>query len=177
MNIEFSQLLLILLTILPFFYKYSFWLYTIQLKKYRWDRFREYLGTPQWKRAVFNFWFFIEFPLLIVWSTIFLNRLFEYMIFPVIFYFLVFYNIFVLWKLRRRNFLKPKFTGRILMVILLLIIWTIVDFYFILFGAYWSSVYVYILGSLIFAPVILFFYILLSAPVVNYFKNKKVQKL
>ncbi len=176
MNLTFEQILLFLLTILPFFYKYSFWLYTIQLKEYRLDRFREYLWTLQWKAALFNFWFFIELPLIIVWASIFFNYRFEIMIFPIIFYFLVFYNIFVIGKLVRKNFLKPKLTGRLLITLLLLVAWFSIDFYFILFWGYWTSVYVYILGSLIFAPVIIFSYIFLSLPVVNYLKNRKIKK-
>jgi hypothetical protein len=39
--------ILLILAVLPILYKIIFWLYTIQLKEYRLDRFREYLSTPQ----------------------------------------------------------------------------------------------------------------------------------
>jgi len=55
-----NYLYIILLSLLPLFYKISFWLYTLQLKNYRWDRFKEYLFTPQGKKALLNFWFFAE---------------------------------------------------------------------------------------------------------------------
>jgi UDP-N-acetylmuramyl pentapeptide synthase len=45
-----------------------------------------------------------------------------------------------------------------------------------LFGWYWNSIYAYVLASLIFSPIIIFFYILLTLPIVNFFKNRKIKK-
>jgi len=170
------QLLLILVTILPLFYKYSFWFYTIQLKEYRWDRFKEYIFTPQWKSAILNFWFFIELPVLFFSIMIFIDKNLIYLIHPVVFYFLVFVNIFVIWKIFRWRILKPKITGRLLITVLFLLIWFGIDFYFMIFGWYWNAIYAYILASLLFAPLIIFFYILLTLPLVNFLKNRKINK-
>ena len=170
------QLLLILVAILPLFYKYSFWFYTIQLKEYRWDRFKEYIFTPQWKSAILNFWFFIELPVLIFSIMIFIDKNLIYLIHPVVFYFLVFVNIFVIWKIFRWRILKPKITWRLLITLVFLLIWFVIDFYFILFAWYWNAIYAYILASLLFAPLIIFFYILLTLPLVNFLKNRKINK-
>lgn len=174
MNLTFEQILLIFLLILPIVYKYSFWFYTIQLKEYRWDRFREYILSPQWKSAIFNFWFFIELPLFLVSFSIFFDKWLESIILPVIFSFMVFYNVFVILKIRRNFFLKPIFTSRLFITLILFVIWLSIHLYFILFWWYWSGIYVYILGSLLFAPIIVFFYILLTLPLINYKKNKQI---
>ena len=174
MNLTFEQILLILALILPIVYKYSFWFYTIQLKEYRWDRFREYILSPQWKRAIFNFWFFIELPLFIVSFSVFFDKWLELILFPVIFWFLVIYNIFVIWKIKRKKILVPKLTSRMVITLSLFIIWWSIDLYFMLFGGYWSSIYIYIIWSLLFAPIVIFFYILLTLPLVQYKKNKQI---
>jgi len=171
-----AKIWLILLFILPVIYKYSFWFYTIQLKEYRWDRFKEYILTPQWKKAVFNFWFFIELPLFLISFLVYFDKWLEILIFPIIFFFLSFYNIFVLGKIFRKTFLKPKITSRLIITISLFLIWFILDLYFIIFWDYWNSIYVYITWSLILAPVIIFFYILLTLPLVNFLKNRKIKK-
>ena len=180
----FETILFILVFILPVYYKYSFWLYTIQLKEYRWDRFREYICTPQWKKAVFNFWFFIEVPLLIATLTIYIDKAFEFFIYSPVFYFLVFYNIFVIWKLKRKKFIKPKITWRLLITILFLLLWFLLDLYFIFFNWYNLSIfwyydiiiYSYIMWILLFSPVIIFLVILLTLPLVNFLKNRKIKK-
>ena len=71
-----DYILIFLVALLPFIYKYSFWFYTIQLKEYRWDRFKDYLFTPQWRSAIFNFWFFIEFPLFLLTITVLFDKTF-----------------------------------------------------------------------------------------------------
>jgi hypothetical protein len=171
----FEQFLLMCVSILPIFYVYSFWFYTIQLKEYRWDRFREYIWTPQWKKAIFNFWFFIELPLFVWRFSIYFDSWLELIIAPVIFYFLIFFNIFVIWKILRKRIIKPKITKRLLITIFLFLIWAFIDAYFIIFWWYWTSFYFYIIFSLLFAPLIVFFYILLSLPLVNFLKNRKIK--
>ncbi|MDP2396250.1 MAG: hypothetical protein Q8M44_05255, partial [bacterium] len=46
-NMLFDHYLLLLFSFLPLFNKLNFWLYVIQLKEYRWDRFKEYISTNQ----------------------------------------------------------------------------------------------------------------------------------
>jgi hypothetical protein len=47
MPIDFEYILLLIVATAPIYYKFSFWLYVIQLKEYRWDRLKEYLFTKQ----------------------------------------------------------------------------------------------------------------------------------
>ena len=172
---QFEHFLLLILAILPFIYKYSFWLYTIQLKEYRWDRLKEYLSTKQWKSAIFNMWFFLELPLLIGSFVIFYDKNFEIIIFPIIFYFMITYNVFVLWKVIRKNLLKPKLTSRLLLIVAFFILWLSLDLYFLVFKEQIIFIYSYILSGLLLAPMIIFFYIILTLPIVDFLKNKKIK--
>ena len=170
----FEHFLLLILAILPIIYKYSFWFYVIQLKEYRLDRFKEYLSTKQWKSAIINIWSIIEIPLFLIWFTIFFNKPFEIINYNILFYFLIIYNLFVVWKILRKNFIKPKITGRLLLIIFLFLIWASIDLYSLIFWWYINWIYFYIPFVLFFSPVIIFFYVLLSLPIVNYLKKKKI---
>ena len=112
-----KYIILITLSILPIIYKYCFWLYVIQLKEYRIDRFKEYLSTKQWKSALINMWTLLEGLLLIFWLIIFFNKPFEIINYNILYYFLIFYNIFIIWKIFRKNLLKPKLTWRLAIII------------------------------------------------------------
>ena len=172
----FEHYLLLILAILPFFYKYSFWFYTIQLKEYRWDRFREYLSTKQAKTAIINIWSVIELPLLILSFFIFFNKSFEIIIFNVVFVFLLMQNIFVFRKIIKASFLKPKITSRLFLTTFILILFLILDLSFIIYYEFSSIIYSYILFLYLFAPIIIFISIILTLPLVNYLKNKKINK-
>jgi len=174
--------LLFLWAFLPLLYKLLFGLYTIQLKEYRLDRFKEYIFTPQWKKGLFNFWFILELILFLMLFLVFILNSFSffkienYLIFIYIF-FLVFFileSIFVLIKIKKKNILKPKITSRLLIIIGLFIIWWAVDIYFILFWWYYIYSFLYILLVFLTMPLIIFFYNLLSLPLVNYKKNKQI---
>lgn len=172
----FKYYLLLILAILPFFYKYTFWFYTIQLKEYRWDRFREYLSTKQAKSAIINIWSVIELPLFIISFFIFINSSFEIIIYNVLFIFLLMQNIFVFYKLIKRNILKPKLTSRLLFTLVLFLSFLSLSLFFIIKYKLNYIIYTYILFSFLFAPVITFLIIFISLPFVNYFKNKKINK-
>lgn len=165
--------LLMLLSILPIVYKYSFWLYAIQLKEYRWDRFKEYLSTKQWKSALINMWSVIEFPLFIISFITIFNYPFEVIIYNVLFYFFLIQNIFILRKILKKNILKPKLTSRLLLTLLLLIIWFSLDFSFFALTNLNLYLYSYLLFIILFSPLVIFFIILLTLPIVNYLKNKR----
>ncbi|MDD2871879.1 MAG: UDP-N-acetylmuramoyl-tripeptide--D-alanyl-D-alanine ligase [Candidatus Gracilibacteria bacterium] len=172
----FDHYLLLIVSLLPILYRYFFWLYVIQLKEYRWDRFREYLSTPQGNSAIINVWSVIELPLFIVSFYVFLNEPFEYILYPVVFYFLLIQNLFILRKIQKKTILKPKFTGRLLITLGLILIGTVFDIYFMAIYEYSNILYSYLLFVLLFAPLIIFFVIGITLPFINYFKNKKINK-
>jgi len=165
--------IILLLSILPILYKLFFWLYTIQLKEYRWDRYKEYLATLQWKQAIFNKINYLEIVFLLLaianlvvsWNS---NQIINYSIIL----FLWLYNLLFLYKAFKKKLLKPKNTTRILIIYALFFIWWWIDLYFLKSDTYskFSSIYVFLV--LVFMPLILFFYNFISLPIVNYKKNK-----
>ena len=171
-----DYILIFLVALLPFIYKYSFWFYTIQLKEYRWDRFKDYLFTPQWRSAIFNFWFFIEFPLFLLTITVLFDKTFEIITYQVIFYFLLIQNIFVIGKIFRRKILKPKITWRLLITTIILSLWIATDLYWIFSSWHNAIISTYLIGILLFAPIIIFLCIWISLPLVLYLKNKRMKK-
>jgi UDP-N-acetylmuramoyl-tripeptide--D-alanyl-D-alanine ligase len=171
-----DYILLLIVSALPILYKYSFWLYAIQLKEYRWDRFKEYLTTPQWFSAIFSFWFLIELPLIIATSTIFFDPMFEIIIYPVIFYFLIIQNIFVIWKMIRKKIIKPKMTSRLLITVFILWIGIIGTIYYILLWTHYKLTYIYIFSSLLISPIIIFIAILITLPLVHFLKNRRIKR-
>ncbi len=171
----FDYLLLLVLAVLPILYKYSFWLYTIQLKEYRWDRFREYLNTPQWKSALVNFWFLLDLPLFFATFTILLDKNLELIIYPVVYYYFIVYNIFVLGKIFRKKIFLPKITWRLLLTFIILFGWIAVDIYYILSPEYIKYLYSYLFFLITFTPLVIFFVVLLTLPLVNFLKNRKIQ--
>lgn len=180
----FDYIQLFILGFLPLIYKLSFWLYTIQLKEYRWDRFREYLWTKQWKSALFNIFFIVDF-VLIIWSIfIYLYYLFwdDYYVafwwitYHMFFYYLLILNIFVIWKIFRKNILRPKITSRLIILVLLIIFWLSIDFYFFIKLNLFDFTYFYILGIFSTIPFMIFIFNFISLPLVNYKKNKQINR-
>ena len=168
--------LTLLLWLLPILYKFFFWLYTIQLKEYRWDRYKEYLFTLQWKQAIFNKLNYLEVLFLIlafVNLIIFNNQNIILNFLTIIFLFL--YSLFFIYKLIKKKLLKPKNTSRILIIYILFFIWGFIDLYYLNTDFYSKYSIVYIFLVLIFMPLILFFYNLISLPIVNYKKNKIIK--
>ncbi len=178
-----DYIILFILWFLPLLYKLFFWLYTIQLKEYRWDRFNEYLSTKQWKSAIFNIFSILDITLLLYYCFIWyfpLNKniytsAFWLIWYNIFFFYLIFLNIFVIWKIFRKKNLKPKLTIRILILLWLFIIWWVIDLYFFYSLNFWNFTYIYILTIFIFMPIILFFYNWISLPIVNYKKNKIIK--
>jgi hypothetical protein len=178
----FDYIELLILAFLPLLYKLFFWLYTIQLKEYRLDRFNEYLRTKQWKSALFNIFFIIEIILLVYyiftwWIYLYWNPYhiaFWGIWYNIMFYYLAILNIFVLWKIFRKRLLKPKFTSRLTILLFLFILWGAVDLYLSYKFNLWDFTYLYILSVFLLMPLIIFFYNMLSLPLVNYKKNKQI---
>jgi len=92
MTLEFIMLLS--LTILPIYYKMNLWVYLFEQKKF---------SSDFWKQKLFNFWFPIELLFLILSYGLFYDSKLEIIFFPIFFYLLAFYNIFVIWKMVRWN--------------------------------------------------------------------------
>jgi len=181
---SFDYILLFILAFLPMLYKLLFWLYTFQLKEYRWDRLKEYLETKQWKNALFNVFSVVEIILFIyflaIWYLPLSNNIYStafwWLSYKIIFYYLIFLNIFVLWKIFRKRILKPKFTVRLIILLILFIIWWSIDLYFFYKWNLWNFTYLYILGIFLFMPIIIYFYNFISLPLVNYKKNKQINR-
>ncbi len=171
----FEHYLILTLATLPFFYKFSFWLYTIQLKEYRWDRFKEYIFTPQWKSAAINMWTVLEFPLLLLSIIVFIDRPFEIIMYNILLYFLLIQNLFILRKIKQKTLLLPKLTWRMKLTIALLLVWLSIDIWYIVYYELGFWVHTYILSILLFSPIVIFFIILLTLPLVNHLKNKKIK--
>lgn len=168
------QYLIISLFIIPILYRFSFWLYTFQLKEYRFDRFKEYLQTPQWKKALF--WIFFKLEIFFIFVLIFLYFLLEYFVFKI---FIIFYlsllNIFYIYKLLKKSIFLPKITSRLkllLIVIFALFILSLIWFYF--FNIFWLYIYLFLI--IIFPYIIIFIWNFITLPIVNFKKNKIINK-
>ncbi len=162
-------ILISLLSILPIINRYSFWFYVIQLKEYRIDRFSEYLSTPQWKKALYNNWLFLEIPLLIFSIGYFINPLFEWILINIVILFLLLSSLFSSYKFFKNTIKIPKTTSRFLVTLTILIFLVILYFYII------DNIYFQILSLLIASPLLIFLSIFISLPIVNYLKSKKIK--
>ena len=172
----FEHYLLLVLSILPFIYKYCFWLFTIQLKEYRWDRFKEYISTPQWKTAIVNMWSVLELPLFLAALFVFIDRPFEIIIFNVLFIFLLIQNLFVFRKLVKRNILHPKITGRLLLISIVIVWGLFLDLQYLIENKLWHVTYAYILFVLLFPPIIIYIANMIIYPLVWIWKILKINK-
>ena len=106
----------ILLSILPLFYKLFFWLYVIQLKEYRCDRIKDYLRTPQGKKAVFNIFFRLEIIVLLLWIGFAVGYVSEKTIYYSLVFLLQVESLYVFYKIFSLKVYFPKFTKRMLIL-------------------------------------------------------------
>jgi len=158
--------LLLILSIFPLLNKYLFWFFSIQLKEYRFDRFFEYISTAQWKKAIFNFWFYIEIPVLILTFWYFINQLIETVIFNVVFNLLILETFFVISKIAKRKIIFPKVTSRLIFTIFIFLILESLFLYFT------KNIYFFILFNLSFPFLVIFLSVFFSLPLVNKLKKK-----
>ncbi len=180
----FDYVLLFILALLPFIYKLLFWLYTIQLKEYRWDRFKEYLFTKQGKNAIFNVFSILEAILIIflIWITIYHNFqtpygiVFFWVFYQIFFWYLIILNIFVIWKILRKRILMPVLTSRMLFLLSIFTLLLSLDLYFFYYLNLFNYTYFYILILFILLPVLLFVCNFISLFLVKYRKNKLMKK-
>jgi len=158
---------------IPTIQKVFFWIYLIQLKEYRFDRLREFFGTTQWKKSIINKLFFIEVFFIFFTFIVFLFKL-NYIFFYLFIFFLFIQNIFIFWKIYKKQILIPKFTFRVK----LSIITTIVIFFSILFWIYSLDIGLFVFLISIFFSFFYIFVLISNAiisPIANIKKNKKIQ--
>lgn len=160
--------LLILFSILPIINKYLFWFYVIQLKEYRLDRFREYISTLQWKKAILNFWAYIEIPVFIIVLGYYLNPLLENTIYSVVVSLLFLETIFVISKIVKKHLFFPKITSRFLLTFFIFI------FVEIVFFLLCKNIFLFILINLVLPFLFIFLSVFISLPLVNKIKKKKL---
>lgn len=166
--------LILILLLIPVISKISFWLYAIQLKEYRRDRFKEYILTPQWRKAIFNKIFLLE-------VTTFLILLFLYLINNIIYLFsiliilLIIENIIYSLKIFKKNIIIPDFTWR--MIILIFLSSTLIVFSgLLLFYISLNSILFLIFILIAFPYLFIFISNILLTPLVNFQKNKLYNK-
>ncbi|MDP2090846.1 MAG: Mur ligase family protein [Candidatus Gracilibacteria bacterium] len=175
-NMLFDHYLLLLFSFLPLFNKLNFWLYVIQLKEYRWDRFKEYISTNQGNSALINMWSILEFIILLFSVYLYFDPIFEILVYPVVYYFLIIQSIFVLRKLIKHKILKPKYTSRILMIKSIFIFTYLLGLFCIVYFNKANYIYSYTLITYIILPFILFVFNTLTIPIVNKKKNNIINK-
>ena len=126
--------IIVLFSILPILYKLFFWVYVIQLKEYRWDRFKEYLTTKQWKKAIFNFFLLPEIIVFFIALWTFVNVINQAILVYSIILLLWIENLYVLYKIIKKKLIFPEKTWRsiiLLWIISLDLIWGFIFFYFL----------------------------------------------
>lgn len=167
-------IIILLLTFIPILYRFSFWLYTIQLKEYRLDRFKEYLYTPQWKKAIINIGSIIEIILLFLSFLILINNNIIELFSFIIFFILLFYNVFVSLKILKKQIHSPKITSRMkVLIVFSFLIFSSLSVFIISFNLY--LLYIFIFSILIINPIFIFINIFLLSPIVNYSKNNLIK--
>ncbi len=170
---------IVILAIIIFISKIFFWLYTFQLKEYRFDRFREYALTRQWKKAFLNLFIILEAPFFlisfiwiynkIIWKNL-IKTVSEQLYIPIL-WILVIEFLFLLLKIKRKTLLKPTFTFRAILLFIISIF---------LFIFLWIFIYLkynflfsfYLLFSLLFPYLYIFISNIFILPIINYSKNK-----
>jgi len=116
-------LFLIIFGSLPILRTDFFVMYIIQLKNYRLDRIRDFLWTPEWKRAFWNktlLAYVVVFILYYV-SYLFFNNSFFFPLSRVLIGMLFLDSIYVLRKIKRGSLLIPKMTKRSIMLSIMVI--------------------------------------------------------
>ena len=169
-----SSLYFILLSFLPIAYKLLFWLYLVQLKEYRCDRIKDYLRTPQWKKAIFNFFFFMELSVFLLMYGYY----FGYINYTLVYYSLVFLlqaeSLYVFWKIFSNKLFIPKFTKRLIILAFTNIITIIAGWLIIVL--YPNLILLIISFLLFFLPVIVLFWNALTSIFFDKVKEKIFKK-
>lgn len=145
---RFEYILLIILFTLPVMYKLSLWASIFESQNYDFKKFYTYLKTRQGREQIFHFWILLELPIFIVSFIPFFSAPLEILLFSIMFYFAILYNIFVVWKILRKKIIIPKYHFILFLVFLLIFIDGV--FWILLYEKY---VYTYVSWLLLFMPV------------------------
>jgi len=146
MRIEY--ILLIVLFVLPIMYKLWLWGSIFESQSYDLKNFYQYIKTQPGKRYIYHFWILLEFPIFLLSFIPLFDSPFEILLYSFMFYFGVLYNIFVIWKILRKNFIVPIYHKIIFLVFLLILIEGI--FTVLVYEKY---LYTYLSWLLLFMPV------------------------
>lgn len=166
-------MIIILLLILPLFYKVWFWLYTIQLKEYRGDRFSEYIDTPQWKTVLYNKLLLLESLIFLISSILFIANNYIFVSYYLLLGLLVLENFYVLFKIVKKQLFFPKITSRMILLITVLT-FILISYIYISFTTFLFSLFVLLL--LLIPYLFIFISNLLILPIVLLLKRKKIKK-
>ncbi len=148
---RFEYILLLMLTVFPLIYKLGYWQAVFTEKDSNIRDFISYIMSKQGRESLFHFWTLLEFPIFIVCLVPFFDPNFEYLFYPMFFYFLVFYNVFVLGKIFRKKIHLPNASWISYLTIFLVLLEYISP------TLYPISIYVTIMSTLLFIPLYIIF--------------------
>lgn len=172
------QTIFLLLILIPLVYRFLFWSYVFQLKEYRTDRFKEYLWTLQWKKAIFSVFFYLEiFLFLVLILTYFFD--FYYNTFQnILFVYFSLISLFYIVKIVYKKYFLAKNTNRQKLLYFVCFLWIIFDLAFFYYFDLFETIYflIYSFFILIFPYLIIFICNFLILPIVNFQKNKLINK-
>ena len=154
-----EYILLIILAILPVFYRYSFWLIQAQNNQYNDKKYWDLLNSSAWKQAIYNFWWYIETFILILAIRVALTPIYEIIFYKVYFYLLIIMNIFVLWKILRNKITLPKYDHTLCIWAIIWILWIIAEIFYIS-HYYPNFIYSYISILLLLSPLVVYLWLL-----------------
>jgi hypothetical protein len=154
--------ILLFVSIIPIISKYIYWLSIIQENNYSISKIKKFIYI-----SLNNFWFLIELPVFLFFIVYLLNNSFEIVLQSILFYLLVLENIYFLWKFFRKKYIFPKKSFNLLLLILV-----VISILVLLFNL--LNLYLFILVNLIFTPIIILLWKLLTIPILNYIKKKQL---
>jgi len=121
---RFEYVFLIWLSILPIIYKLAYWQISMKETDYK------IFSTKQGRERLFHFWFFLELPFFLLAFVPFIQDAFEILLYGLFFYFLILYNIFVVWKIVRKKINFPVINWQSVCIVLILLSqWLLLYFY------------------------------------------------
>lgn len=146
-----EKILFTLAVFLPIYYIFILWLHNFQTQK----KLEQTNYQHSWGSKNSNFWLYIEVPLFIMSIGVFFDPLLQIIIFPIMYYFLIFFNIFVIGKIFRKKMPKVKFSiyTRLPTFIYCTIIISIYIFFFLNFH-YWHYIFITTIWLMLFVPLI-----------------------
>jgi len=159
---RFEYILLLILSIFPLIYKLWYWQRVFLEYENNIRQFIYFLTSKQGRKQCSHFWTLLEIPIFLLAIVPIFNAPFEYFYYSILFYFLIIYNIFVLWKICRKKIYLP--IKNIFLIQILSVIWVI----FIIPVFFPVSIYLYITSILLCIPL----YIIVTQCIIRLFTRK-----